>query len=420
MYKIFNSFLKPQLTKLKTDFQLFEVLNKSIPVLMGIFIFFNPFPHTTSIKEICFYLSVVIVLFVLFFKKNKFSLKTPLFLPFGLLLFWAMVGIFFALNIEHTVHDVYSHLLRYIALYCILINFFQSRKRLIALSWIFIISSTVFSIGGLFYSYVKFSWDLSARMIYLNQRPFNVIGVIAGFAFFLTLNHIRIESHVYRRVFLVMCLFPLFAISVTTYERSIFIGMVLAGIVFLSNHKTKMLIFLGVMVLVFALTPIRHRFKPRNFFHNIRIGANYITLRIIKDYPITGIGFGIQPYENMAREINENKTPKKYKQRKVIGHPHNIVLDITVRLGVVGLVIFFYIIFVFFKMCRECIKKGQDDFIKSWGHCMAAAFVIFFVIGFFQPIFSHAPEVILCSIFAIVTILWRLNNDMINDGKRLS
>ena len=108
MYKILKRSLKPQLAKLKTDFQLFEILNKSIPVLMGIFIFFNPFPHTTSIKEICFYLFVVIVLVLLSFKKTTLSLKSPLLLPLGLFVFWAFLGLFFAVNKENSIHDFFS------------------------------------------------------------------------------------------------------------------------------------------------------------------------------------------------------------------------------------------------------------------------------------------------------------------------
>ena len=52
-------------------FNIFDFLNQSVPVLMGIFIFFNPFPHTTAIKEISFYLSVVIVVILILFKRTK-------------------------------------------------------------------------------------------------------------------------------------------------------------------------------------------------------------------------------------------------------------------------------------------------------------------------------------------------------------
>ena len=119
--------------------------------MMGIFIFFNPFPHTTAIKEICYYLSVIIVTILILSKKIDFTFKTPLLLPFGLFISWAFLSIFFAIDKENSIHDFYSHLMRYVILYYILINFFNSEKRLIYLSWIIIISSSLFIVGGLFY-----------------------------------------------------------------------------------------------------------------------------------------------------------------------------------------------------------------------------------------------------------------------------
>ena len=108
---------KTKITKFNNDFKIFDFLNQSVPVLMGVFIFFNPFPHTTAIKEISFYLSVVIVVALVPFKKTEFSLKTPMLVPFGLFVFWSFLSIFWALNVENTIHDLYSHLIRYIIIY---------------------------------------------------------------------------------------------------------------------------------------------------------------------------------------------------------------------------------------------------------------------------------------------------------------
>ena len=147
MNKDHVGYLNSRSSTIKEDFQTLDWLNKSILVLMGIFIFFNPFPHSTAVKEICFYLSVVIFLFLFFFKKNDFSFKTPFMLPFGLFVIWAFLGLFFALDKKNSIHDFYSHLLRYIILYYILINFVRSKKSLVGLSWIVIISSSIFSVG---------------------------------------------------------------------------------------------------------------------------------------------------------------------------------------------------------------------------------------------------------------------------------
>ena len=110
-------------------------------------------------------------------------------------------------------------------------------------------------------------------------------------------------------------------------------------------------------------------------------------------------------------ERYQKRLPQKYHQKNIVADPHNIVLDVAVRLGVPGLVFFFYIIFVFLKMCRNIIRHGEDNFMKNWGRCLAACFIAVFTIGFFHPVFSHMPEVVFCTIFSMTTIIWRLNNE---------
>ena len=143
----------PLMVKPTSNFNWLDLLIRSIPFLMGIFIFFNPFPHTTAIKEICYYLSVIIVTILILSKNIDFTFKTPLLLPFGLFILWSFLSIFFAFDKENSIHDFYFHLIRYIILYYILINFFNSEKRLVYLSWVIIISSSIFIIGGLIYYY---------------------------------------------------------------------------------------------------------------------------------------------------------------------------------------------------------------------------------------------------------------------------
>jgi hypothetical protein len=171
-----------QFSEQNTREKIFKVLNLSVPVLMGIFIFFNPFPHTTSIKEICFYGAVIIVLILICFKKIDFSLKSPLTLPFALFIAWVFIGLFFALDKGNSLHDFRAHLLKYLAIYYILVNFFNSRKRLIILSWIIIISVTIFSIGGLTYFYVILKNPISTRFGFSQMMNIDLIGFVTIFA----------------------------------------------------------------------------------------------------------------------------------------------------------------------------------------------------------------------------------------------
>jgi len=146
---------------------------------MGIFIFLNPFPHTTAIKETCVYLSLVIVLILICFKKTNFSFKSPLTLPFVLFVVWVLIGLFFALDKENSIHDFRAHLLKYLVVYYILINFFNSQKRLVVLSWIIIASAVIFSIGEIYYFYIMLGNSFSVKLSTgLTEIPVNWVGYI--------------------------------------------------------------------------------------------------------------------------------------------------------------------------------------------------------------------------------------------------
>ena len=193
------------------DFQWIDFLCRSIPVLMGIFIFFNPFPHTTSIKEIIFYPTVFIVFALVLFKKIEFSFKTPLLLPFSLFVFWAFLNLFFALDKANSIHDFLAHLLKYIIFYHILINFFSSKKRLIVLSWIVIISVTIFSVVSLSFFYIVLKNPLSVRfgITFTDSAP-NIIGFATVFALILSFHQFFSEKILYRKVVSIFCIFPLY------------------------------------------------------------------------------------------------------------------------------------------------------------------------------------------------------------------
>ena len=406
-----------QFSEQNTKEKIFKILNLSVPILMGIFIFFNPFSHTTSIKEICFYLSIFIVLILICFKKIDFSFKSPLTLPFALFTAWAFIGLFFALYKENSIHDFYAHLLKYIAIYYILVNFFNSRKRLIILSWIIIISVTIFSIGGLTYFYVILKNPISTRFGFSQIMNIDLIGFVTIFAMLLSLRQFRLETQWYRRAILVVCLLGTFAATYLTMSRGSLGAAFIALIVFFVK-KNKLLV---VFLIIFSLIAVRTvpglggRFSLQNTLKDIRVGINLTTLEIIKDYPITGIGFGMETYgysDFIDLAKYNAKIPPQYQQKTVIRSPHNSFADIAVRTGVGGLALFLFIYFIFVRLGWKMILYGKDNFIKDWGVCIMAAFIGVFVQELFADGMFGPQAIVLYTIFAMMTILWKLNTEI--------
>jgi len=405
-----------QLSEQSTKEKTFNILNLSIPILMGIFLFFVPFPHTTAIKEICFYGSVIIVLILICLKKIDFSFKSPLTLPFALFTAWAFIGLFFALDKGNSLHDFRTHMIKYLAIYYILINFFSSRKRLVILSWIIIISAAIFSIGGLTYFYVILKNPISTRLGFSQMMNIDLIGFVTIFAMLLSLRQFRLETQWYRKAILVVCLMGTSTATYLTMSRGSLIAAFIALIVFFVKKNRLSLVFLIIfsLIAVTSVPVLKSRLSFSTALKDIRVGINLTTLEIIKDYPITGIGFGMETYgySNVIDLTKYNaKIPPQYQQKTVIRSPHNSFADIAVRTGILGLALFFFIYFVFVRLGWKLIRYGKDDFIRDWGICIIAAFIGVFIQELFADGMFGPQAIVLYTIFAMMTILWQINTE---------
>jgi len=230
---------------------------------MGIFLFFTPFPHTTAIKEICFYLSVFIVILLIYFKKIDFSFRSPFTLPFALFVIWAFIGLFFALDKANSFHDFWAHLLKYLATYYILINFISSRKRLVIFSWIIIISTTIFSIGGLIYFYFIIKFPISTRFGFSHMMNIDLIGFVTIFAMLLSMHQFRLETILYRKIILLVCILGTLMATCLTMSRGSLIALFVALIVFFLKRYNWLVIFFIIfsLITVTSVPALKARFS---------------------------------------------------------------------------------------------------------------------------------------------------------------
>jgi len=415
----FNKKSKSSEQNIRID--IFKVLNLSVPILMGIFVFFNPFSHTTAIKETCFYLSIFIVLILITFKKIDFSFKSQLSLPFALFTAWAFMGLFFALYKENSFHDFYAHLLKYLAIYYVMINFFNSGKRLIILSWIIIVSATIFSIGGLGYFYPVLGNSILTQRMTFQETPIGIIGFVSVFALLLSVHLLPRTGHLYKKILLLISFTVTSIVTVMTLSFGTLLSMILSILVLFPKNKKivffTLLLFATILVIATLNLSIAKTRMSSNFIQNklqneerIKIWHTYF--EIIKDYPISGIGFDMDDmwHDQNLWDKYSARIPSKFRTTtKWV--PHNILLSITVRLGIVGLGFYLYIIFVFVRMSWAVIKRGKNDFIKSWGLCVTATFVAWLIKGMLEPALSHVSAIINYTIFAMMTILWKLNSE---------
>jgi O-antigen ligase len=265
------------------------------------------------------------------------------------------------------------------------------------------------------YFYVVLGNALSTKLgLFMDEIPSNIVGISTLFAMLLSIYQLTKEEIGYRKIILAVCLCATAIATLATQTRGTILAMFVSLLLsFPKNKKTTSFIFLFLAIAI-VLMPVKDKLTPNAIMHRIsvmddRANAWYCFGQMVKDHPLTGIGFGMQTYfdENLLNKYNE-RVPIQYRQADPLKAPHNLVVDIAVRVGIVGLLFFFYIIFVFGRMGLQIIKSGKDDFTGHWGSCFAAAFIAVFIQGLFENTMSGPPAIILYTIMAMMTILWRL------------
>lgn len=245
----------------------------------------------------------------------------------------------------------------------------------------------------------------------------DLIGFVTIFAMLLSLHQFRLETQWYRRAILAVCLLGIFAATYLTMSRGSLGAVFIALIVFFVKKNKLLVVFLIIFSLIAVRTVpgLRGRFSLKNTLKDVRVDINLTTLEIIKDYPVTGIGFGMRTYgySNFIDLAKYNaRIPPQYQQKHIIRSPHNSFADIAVRTGVVGLALFLFIYFIFVRLGLKIILYGKNDFIKDWGICIMSAFIGVFIQELFADGMFGPQAIVLYTIFAIMTILWKLNTEI--------
>ncbi len=380
--------------------------------LILIFVALNPFPHTTSIREICYYLAVALSIFFCIRNKEWSFLKTPLVWPVGLFVLWSFVGLFTAVDIEGSMHDFRSHLLKYIALFCMLVLFFTTQKKLLMLGLVIILSVTVSSALGLYEFYFVEDHNWSTRFILSDpQSPVGPVGFMATYAALFSLHYLFLIKNKWKKLLLIFCLFIFIATAFLVQTRALLLSIPISFLILFWKNKKIMILFLIFSISIGLITLTKLRPWVGVSHYKDRLTINYISYLVIKEHPIKGIGFGIETFGNpkfIDHEYYRSKVPDNIKHKTVgISSPHNMWAGIAIRTGLVGLFLFLSIVAVFGKMCKQLIREGIDREIKSWGYWGGAVMALFCIYGLFNVVFMHFLETFLCIVFAVIAIKYQ-------------
>ncbi|MBN1841169.1 MAG: O-antigen ligase family protein [Deltaproteobacteria bacterium] len=332
-------------------------------------------------------------------------------LPFLIFTCWVTLTTFFAIDKQNSIHDLYSHLIKYIIFFYVMVNFFASKRRLDTVSWTIIISTSVFSLGSLIYEYAVLGNSINLRFgLSLVQTPTNLIGVVTLFGIILCLHGLLTKTGFTNKVVLALCLVPLSAVTMLTRTRSNIIALGATLILIFPFNKKAAFAVVGCTLLLTSISHAPSRWQLNHLLNNERLGMCRIAYQVIKDYPVTGIGFGMHTYGNKL-DLADYKARVSNWQKSlyIMKYPHNMFVSVAVRTGIPGFLLFLAIIGVSVKMCFEVIGKAQVHAVRGWGYCSLSLLVMFLTKGLFEPVLTHLTEVVFFTILSMIAVLWRIH-----------
>ncbi|MBN2284126.1 MAG: O-antigen ligase family protein [Deltaproteobacteria bacterium] len=393
----------------------------SVPILVGGYLFLNPFPHVTALQEICFYLSIALTLVLAGTRSLRFSFESPLTATLVLYVLWSFASVFWARDRMNAFHDFYTHLITYIILYYLLVNVFTGRRRAAILVSVIAVSTATFSLGAIVYFYQVMGNPLQARLYPDPQVQPNMIGILVTFGAILSLLASFTAKRVPARVICIICFLANLSATALTYSRGALAALSLSLLLFFSTSVRRLLLVLlaGALILVLMVTVspgFKHRLSPESISRDGRVTIILTAWEIIKEHPLRGIGFDMEAFKEQWREYN-TRLPKKF-QIRPYSHTHNFILDITVRTGLIGLALFLALLIICVARLWRLARSGTDLFVRRTALGTLSALAGLLVAGMTGNIMNnHKSAILLYVVFALMTILWKLNESLTAGGE---
>ncbi|MGP8153012.1 MAG: O-antigen ligase family protein [Smithella sp.] len=406
-----------QISNIIKHHDIYDILEHIIPILIGLFILIIPFPYNTAAQEISFYLSVTIIIFLIICKRTIFSFKSPFTVPFILFCFWVLLCIPFALNKGNSFHDFYAHLIKYLVIFYILSTYFVSKRLFVVLCWIIVISITFFSFGGTIYYYVIKGASLRDRFgLPEIGVDINHIGFLAAPTLFITIA-LFVGSSVVKKLFLFLSMISTISAIVLSGTKGALLGLIIPITFLFMKYKKITIVTLLCLLLLIMIAPFKSKLHVQVLQDSVtaeveknRFSIWHAYLKTIKEHPVGGIGYGMQSYNRDFFIKNNFIVPNisESKDGKAFFMPHNTLIDLAVRTGIVGVCFFLYCLYTFFKIGWLLYKNMNDDFIKNWTLCLMACCLSLLIQGMFVDLMIGIQIIYLFVFFAMMNILWRI------------
>lgn len=385
-----------------------------IGAFLVLFVFWSPISITGTQVAVSF---AFIFWLIRMFLTKKLCLETnPLNVPIFAFLIAAAIGVLTAVDFRHSLKGYMS--LAWISIFFLPANNVKDVTQFKRLMRIFVLIITIAGAYAIFQHFTRIDFFGNVKHLqksfarspgfFDSPQTFGnyillALPIVIGLSFY--------SNTVREKRWLRLSSLIVLSATIFSYVRGVWLG-VIGGLVFMAFMGSKRLFLLvvtGIIVCSLSLVVFpSSRFARRvieTFSSERPVGDRIYfwqgSLRIIRDYPITGVGWK-----------GFRKVYPKYKPaegRQLVSFAHNNFIDVAVQSGFLGLGIFLWLLTTIYKVGFRIFSQLGNGYFKgiAWG--FLGSFTAFLVGGLSQYNFGDSEVVMLFYfLLGMVTVIPRI------------
>jgi len=365
-----------------------------------LFVFWSPISITGAQTAVSF---ALLFWLVRMFLTKKFCLaRNPLNIPIVAFLVAAAIGVIMAVNFKHSLKAYMT--LGWMFIFFLIVNNVKDTIQFKRLVRILVLITTIGGAYGIFQHLTKIDFFGNVKHLRLPMaRSTGFFDGPATFGNYILLvlpvviglsSYIRIRRK--KRWLQLSGLIILTAI-IFSYGRAVWIGLIV-GLIFmgiLGSRRLLLSILAGIMIcsiLILALPSSEFAQRVAGTVkskHPVGDRTEFWegSLRILRDYPITGVGW------EGFRKVYPRYRPSE--EEKSVSNAHNNFVDVAVDSGLLGLGIFLWLLVTIYKVGFHIFKELEDGYFKGFVWGFLGSLTAFLIAGLSQYNFGDSEVVML-------------------------
>lgn len=338
--------------------------------VLAIIPFSNLFGNPTI--AVLFFVCSSAVSFVVKFLRGKrvirFELMDVLILVFGVLMLFGGV---FARSGGTASLDAALTYCAFMSVYFLIVNAYIRKTWLYRVVNLIVVTTAFISLVGIIEGgVISASWVDMSQFAHIGERissflgnP-NMLGVYLVIVFPLALSRVMSANGTFRKVSALISMLLILVCTVMTWSRGAWLGIIVSFIVFflVCNFKNIWFLLAGACSIPLWAIVLPQSIIDR-FLSILTMSDSSITYRVntwrgvwrmIRDHLFSGIGVGEQAFRDVypAYAIPGTET---------VMHSHNIFMQIALELGIIGLLIFVFILVMYMQKAFRCVGYRRNE-----------------------------------------------------------